>query len=242
MKELYPLINFGEFPIFNFMTAIGFISSYILFNYNLKNVSDSKIKKEDIIIYLGLSFLIGIGTSNIINWFIFPELSDKSYMYKIFNAGYSFYFGLIGFLLSLYLFLKLFNYNIDVYINEIVPSITLFHSIGRIGCLLGGCCYGEICNINIYFAEIERFPTRELSIIFLFMLTIIFQRYIKQRRLIIYLIIYPIFRFLIEFKRGDDRGQLFTKIFSPSQEISLIIIFIVIVGTGLNYIKRNLLT
>ena len=30
-------------------------------------------------------------------------------MYKIFNAGYTFYFGLIGFLLSLYLFLKLFK-------------------------------------------------------------------------------------------------------------------------------------
>ena len=160
-------------------------------------------------------------------------------MFKILNAGYTFYFGLIGFLLSLSLFLKLLNYNIDVYMNEIVPSITLFHGIGRIGCLLGGCCYGEICNINLYFDEIERFPTREISIIFLFMLTIIFQRYIKRRRLLIYLIIYPIFRFLIEFKRGDDRGHLFTEILSPSQEISLIIISLVIIVTIINYTKRK---
>lgn len=239
MKELYPIINFGVFPIFNFMTAVGFIASFLLFNHNLKNISDSKIKKEDIIIYIGLSFLIGIGASNIINWFIFPELSDKSYMFKIINAGYTFYFGLIGFLLALSLFLKLLSYNIDVYMNEIVPSITLFHGIGRIGCLLGGCCYGDICNINIFFLKFERFPTREFSIIFLFILTVIFQKYVKQKRLIIYLTIYPIFRFLIEFKRGDDRGHLFTDIFSPSQEISLIIISIVIIIMILNFFKRK---
>ncbi len=221
MHELHPLIDFGIFPIFNFMTGVGFIFSYFLLNHNFKNIIDSKVKKDDIIIYLGLSFLIGIGISNIINWFIFPELSGKSYLFRILNAGYTFYFGLIGFLLSICIFLKLFNYDIAVYMNEIVPSITLFHGIGRIGCLLGGCCYGDICNVNLFLMEIERFPTREFSIIFLFTLTIIFQKYIKERRLIIYLILYPLFRFLIEFKRGDDRGHLFTDIFSPSQEISL---------------------
>ena len=242
MHELHPLIDFGIFPIFNFMTGIGFIFSYILLNRNFKNITDLKIKKDDIIIYLGLSFLIGIGISNIVNWFIFPELSDKPYIFKIVNAGYTFYFGLIGFLLSISIFLKFLNYNINAYMNELVPSITLFHGIGRIGCLLGGCCYGDICNINIYIYEFERFPTRELSIIFLFTLTIVFQKYIKQRRLIIYLIFYPLFRFFIEFMRGDDRGQLFTKIFSPSQEISLIIIFIVIIVTVLIYFKRKFLT
>jgi len=221
------------------MTGIGFIFSFILLNHNFKNITDSKIKKDDIIIYLGLSFLIGIGLSNIVNWFIFPELSDKSYIFKIVNAGYTFYFGLIGFFLSISVFLKFLNYDINVYLNEIVPSITLFHGIGRIGCLFGGCCYGNICNINIYFYEFERFPTRELSIVFLFTLTVIFQKYIKQKRLKFYLILYPIFRFLIEFMRGDDRGYLFTDIFSPSQEISLIIIIIVIMVIGYDYIKRK---
>lgn len=241
MLELHPLFNTAKIPVFNIMTAIGFILSLFLLWHNIKIIADSKRRKEDLSIYLGISFLIGIALSNIVNWFIFPEFSNKPLFYKIMNAGYTFYFGLIVFLLAIYFFLKILNYDVNLYMNEIVPSIILFHAIGRVGCLLGGCCYGKICNLNLFFFSIERYPTRELSIIFLFSLTFIFQRYIKHKRLMIYLIIYPIFRFLIEFKRGDNRGHLITDILSPSQEISLIIIFVVIMTTFYIYLKNNIL-
>lgn len=206
------------------MVAIGLIASSILYFYNSKNIGDSKYRKEDTIIYIGLSFLVGIAFSNIGNWYIYSEFDKFNIFQKIIYAGYTFYFGLIVFIITFYIILELSGYNTYIYINEIVPSITLFHSIGRIGCLLGGCCYGNICNTTVLSVLFVRFPIREIEIIFLLTLTLIFQKFIKKNRLIIYLLCYSVFRFFIEFKRGDNRGRLFTDFYSPSQEISLIII------------------
>ncbi len=225
MIELHPVIDFGTFPIFNIMVAIGFILSTILYYYNSKKIpNDTIYKKEDFVIIIGLSFLIGIILSNIITWFLYPEYQNLDLLEKIKSAGYTFYFGLIGFLISLSILIKLFKYNYKIYLNEITPSITLFHALGRIGCLLGGCCYGKICNITFLSLTLDRFPVRELEITFLLLMTIIFQTIIKNNRLLVYLISYPLIRFLLEYQRGDNRGQLFTNALSPSQEISLTII------------------
>lgn len=229
MIELHPLIYFGTFPIFNFMIAIGLIFSNILYFYNSKKINENIHKKEDLLILLGISFLIGIILSNIITWFLYPNYQDLTLLEKIKSAGYTFYFGLIGFLVSVSILMKLFRYNYKVYINEITPCITLFHAIGRIGCLLGGCCYGKICNITLLSFTLERFPVRELEIIFLLLITIVFQAIIKNNRLLVYLITYPVVRFLLEYQRGDNRGQLFTDTLSPSQEISLTIIVVVVI-------------
>jgi len=239
MTELHPLINFGKFPIFGIMVAIGFLSSATLYIYNSKKINDERYKKEDLIILLGISFLIGLATSNISNWFIYPEYQAFTLIEKIKFSGYTFYFGLIGFLISIVILLKLFKYRYSEYLNEIVPSITLFHAIGRTGCLLGGCCYGKICEITVFSLAIERFPVREIEILILISLTILFQIKIKKRRIYFYLTVYPIARFFIEYMRGDNRGYLFIEFLSPSQIISLIIIGIILTILFLEILKNK---
>jgi len=221
------------------MVAIGFISSVALYIYNSKKINDERHKKEDLIILLGISFLIGLATSNIGNWFIYPKYQTFTLIEKIKSSGYTFYFGLIGFLVSIFILLKLFKYRYSEYLNEIVPSITLFHAIGRTGCLLGGCCYGKIWDITVFSLAIERFPVREIEILILISLTILFQIKIKKRRIYFYLTVYPITRFFIEYMRGDDRGYLFIKFLSPSQIISLIIISIILSVLFFEKIKTN---
>ena len=239
MTELHPLINFGKFPIFGIMVAIGFLSSATLYVYNSKKINDERYKKEDLIILLGISFLIGLATSNISNWFIYPEYQAFTLIEKIKFSGYTFYFGLIGFLISIVILLKLFKYRYSEYLNEIVPSITLFHAIGRTGCLLGGCCYGKICEITVFSLTIDRFPVREIEILVLILLTILFQIKIKKRRIYLYLTVYPLARFFIEYMRGDNRGYLFIEFLSPSQIISLIIIGIILTILFLEILKNK---
>ena len=48
-------------------------------------------------------------------------------------------------------------------------------------------------------------------------------RFIIQYRLPIYLMSYGVFRFFLEYLRGDNRGQI-SKIFSPSQITSVVFI------------------
>ena len=52
----------------------------------------------------------------------------------------------------------------------------------------------------------------------------------------IYLVGYGVFRFVIEYDRGDDRGILLQSILSPSQCISLIM---VLLGIFLVYLKKK---
>ena len=49
-----------------------------------------------------------------------------------------------------------------------------------------------------------------------------FLRKIKNYKFIVYLFSYGIFRFLLEFLRGDDRGRLFSWL-TPSQGLSIVL-------------------
>lgn len=158
-----------------------------------------------------------------------------SYMF----SGFVFYGGLIGVLITLILFCKIYKYDFFSMVNVITPAIPFIHSIGRIGCFLGGCCYGIEYHgpFSIHFHEnpfiaalddVPRFPVQLLeSAINMILFIVLFAYGRKPRKpgsiLGIYLIVYAIERFLLEFLRGDvERGVFFGV--STSQWVSLILL------------------
>ena len=109
-------------------------------------------------------------------------------------------------------------------ILKIAPSaICVGHGIGRLGCFLNGCCYGV--ETDAWFGVIfpghnhEVIPTQLFEMIFLLVLAVVLGilafKEITIYTMPIYLLSYGVFRFVIEFFRGDERGQL--KGLSPSQ-------------------------
>jgi len=80
---------------------------------------------------------------------------------------------------------------------------------------------------------------REIEILVLILLTILFQIKIKKRRIYLYLTVYPLARFFIDYMRGDNRGYLFIEFLSPSQIISLIIIGIILTILFLEILKNE---
>jgi phosphatidylglycerol:prolipoprotein diacylglycerol transferase len=128
------------------------------------------------------------------------------------------------------------------YLPDIVtPSIPLFHFFGRIGCFLGGCCFGIESKFGLLYTRsiveeangIKRFPVQLLEAVFNILLFVILSNLRKKqlfRRslLYIYLIMYAFGRFFIEYLRGDDfRGKwLF---FSTSQILSIIVLGVAII-------------
>jgi len=94
------------------------------------------------------------------------------------------------------------------------PYIALGHGIGRIGCFLNGCCYGRVLEsgIGVVFPgeAVVRVPTQIYSSLFLIMLYIVLL-FIRERGMFdgcvfsMYVILYSIFRFVIEFFRGDSQ-------------------------------------
>ena len=118
--------------------------------------------------------------------------------------------------------------------------IFIAHSLGRIGCFFGGCCYGKEAHGSIFgvnFPEIGyRYPTQLFEAAFLFIMFIVTFLYAEKCKkrgfgVGIWAISYGIFRFVLEYLRDDYRGGIEGAALSPSQVQS--IIFVVV---GIAYI------
>jgi phosphatidylglycerol:prolipoprotein diacylglycerol transferase len=166
---------------------------------------------------------------------LFQALYDLKWEWKLTFYG-GLFGGVLGFLLTYFLFIKKDStLRMDEVVKIAPPAITLAHAFGRIGCFLDGCCYGKPTDswIGVKFPFLPEpvIPTQLIESGFLFLLTALLLVLILvfkfKYTFIVYLGSYSIFRFIIEFFRGDDRGN-FLGIFSPSQVWSIFIWIIIV--------------
>jgi phosphatidylglycerol---prolipoprotein diacylglyceryl transferase len=116
----------------------------------------------------------------------------------------------------------------------------LVHMFGRVGCFMAGCCYGTATNsfLGIEFHDpacyadplnVPLHPVQlyEASYIFLVMIFLVFVRSRRQfygQMFLLYLILYGVGRFMLEYIRGDaGRGFIVDELISHSQFIALCI-------------------
>jgi phosphatidylglycerol:prolipoprotein diacylglycerol transferase len=215
---------------------------------------------SDLIIFmLFISIGVIIGSHllyTIVNYnsiiYIFENIKKINTFKKLFNVlnylfgGSIFYGGLFGGLIAGYIISKNKYRN---FFDIGVTSIPLFHFFGRIGCFLGGCCYGIESNIGFIYIKnpiieangVKRFPVQIVEAVFdialFFLLHYLLQhKKLKNKLLYVYLCIYAIGRFFIEFFRGDAyRGIWFS--LSTSQIISILIIVVLIIRFCYEYKK-----
>lgn len=146
------------------------------------------------------------------------------------GGGFVYYGGLLGMLAGVYLYISRYTeYNVTNVYNMIAPAIPLFHAFGRFGCFMTGCCYGKELSYPVVinnFIQINRVPTQLLEVLFetiMFWILLLLERNRNRNLLKSYMLSYGIFRFFIEFFRGDaERGYCMG--LSTSQWISLLII------------------
>ncbi|MFA7166905.1 MAG: prolipoprotein diacylglyceryl transferase, partial [Desulfoplanes sp.] len=121
-----------------------------------------------------------------------------------------------------YWFLHKKNQPLWPWMDAIAVSVPLGQAVGRIGCTMAGCCYGAQCDLPwaITFTDptclaplnIPLHPTQiyhSLAGLSTFLILLIAKRYIKTQGMLtgLFLVLYAIFRFSIEFFRGDYRGD-----------------------------------
>lgn len=153
--------------------------------------------------------------------------------------GATFYGGLL-FALMLFPVLLRFRKNRAVPIYDRLCDLAIFipagHFFGRIGCFLGGCCYGYPTDsiFGVVFPEnslpyqtygaVAVHPAQLYEAAFLLILFVVLLIFGKKNALPFYLMFYGIGRYLVEFFRGDDRGVVGTIPLSPAQIISLLLL------------------
>lgn len=231
------LPNIWIFDTYSIMILIGVIACFmLLWFYSKKRKIDEKYTL-DIMILGCVSIVIGFGFA-VFFQFIFDLLKDIN---GIRFGAMTFYGGLIGGVISFILIYKFWikKFYPEQKLNDILPiapaCITIAHGFGRIGCFLAGCCYGKETTswIGMKFPGMTSavYPTQLFEALFLFILSAIlfllaYKKFFKYN-MSIYLFSYGIFRFLLEFLRGDNRGAII--LLSPSQWISIIAIIISII-------------
>jgi phosphatidylglycerol:prolipoprotein diacylglycerol transferase len=172
------------------------------------------------------------------------NFSAATLIYLVTHSGIVFYGGLFGVLLAIKLYVRRSSYKEAVIYRLIAPAIPLFHGFGRIGCFLAGCCYGKELGTSYELfgaVHIERIPVQLIEAVFEFILFFVIRLVGKNNQnwnlLKIYLLTYAVFRFLIEFLRGDEARGIF--LLSTSQWVSMAIVTFYAVKTLQN---RTLLT
>ncbi len=150
-------------------------------------------------------------------------------------GGSVFYGGFLGSLSAVWLYGR-YKKKQSLFLDLLAVFTPLFHTFGRIGCFLGGCCYGIACQFgftvhgNTLIPDVNgvpRFPVQlleaGLNLIIFFVLLQLYRKKKRTGRLIlIYMAIYAPVRFGLEFLRGDAARGFFL-CFSTSQWISLLL-------------------
>lgn len=164
------------------------------------------------------------------------------------SNGFVVYGGIIGGALVAFVICKIKKLNFIDYFDLMLPSVALAQGFGRIGCFLAGCCYGVETDspIGIVFSHsdfapngVKLMPTQLISSAGMFLIAAFLFWYARKERKparvgALYLILYSIGRFLVEFLRSDHRGAVGN--LSTSQFISL---FIVAIGLFIFFYKKR---
>lgn len=246
---MYPVIEiFGkEIGVYGLCAVIGLlVCGFVVFKLGKKE----NIVVEDVILvvvvagvglFLGGSILYGITNIK----YIITAISNMSEYglwgtLKIvfsFFSGSVFYGGFITSLILVRIYLKKRHFEIkERFFDIYIVCVPLFHFFGRIGCFFGGCCYGKegswgfIVNDNHLVPEINgvmRIPVPLIEAVgnlcIFFLLLYLFKKGKNTIKLMyVYMIVYPVMRFILEFYRGDKIRGIWYGL-STSQWISIVL-------------------
>lgn len=257
-------ILFGkEIGMYAVMAIIGLFAAGIFMCYLTRKRGLDDNDTIIILLFAAIGVLVGghilYGITNIkLIPLIFKAASFKEF---ISNVGYVFggavfYGGLFGGLAVGFLVLKIKKLNMPVFSDMAAVIIPLFHSFARVGCFLGGCCYGIESEFGFTahgnhlvpdLNDVSRFPVQlleaVLNLLLFLLLYFIYKRslkceFLKGKILLIYLFLYSIIRFCDEFLRGDKiRGFIFG--ISTSQFISVILFVISATALTVSLIRNK---
>lgn len=244
-------------PTYGLLGFIGIVVAICFGVFYFSKFYD--IKKEDIF-YAAMFAMIGIGIGAKLLYIItilpvlirnINVLDWKTLIPRLLQGGFVFYGGLIGGVIGLYVYSKSFNISFKKLCMILIPVVPIFHSIGRIGCFLAGCCYGMeyhgFGNVTFYNTElapigVSLFPIQIVeSICNLIIFIIILATYKKfkgtYKTIALYAVLYSVVRFVLEFYRGDAaRGII---LLSTSQWISIVLFIIGIILFIYEYKKQR---
>ncbi|MFW6413748.1 MAG: prolipoprotein diacylglyceryl transferase [Verrucomicrobiota bacterium] len=239
-----------EIRWYGIFTALAFIVGYLTVRYRIRQYKVENPASYEQLVFWGL--IGGIIGARLLYVFQYWEhfAGDLLEIFRIDHGGLVFQGGLIGaFALGL-LIAGINKAGIRLALDIFAPALALAHAVGRIGCFLNGCCFGEPYRgplaVQYPAGSPASYVQRELGIIpdtigaipeavfpiqlvasagnlIIFFLLLLLQRRLKVKGQLfaMYVMLYSVIRFTVEFGRGDylDSSAGLT----PAQSVGMVL-------------------
>jgi len=253
MHPIFHFFGLIELPAYFVMVFLGILTGGLVMAYFAKH---NQLNLKDFVsLFLFTTVVSLLGGK--LYLMIFSVIEDFSYFRshpdlipKLFKGGGVFYGGLIFGLLFAVWYIRLVKLDLWETLDIAGVGIPIGHAVARIGCFLGGCCYGRECELPwaVKFPGLANpvHPTQLYeaglnAVNFVFLLLVYRKRRFKGQIASLFFVNYGIIRFVVEyFRGGPGRGYVFTGptpflSLSIPQLISLVLIF----GGIVLYIRRK---
>jgi phosphatidylglycerol---prolipoprotein diacylglyceryl transferase len=214
------LLNIGPLKIhwYGVMYLIGFLLIWLGLSFKVKKSKGlwTSDQLSDIIFY----GIIGVLLGGRIGYIIFYNFSDyvthPLEMFKVWDGGMSFHGGLIGVIIAFIIYGKKIGKSLFQISEFVLPFVPIGLGAGRIGNFINAELWGKVTNVPWAMVfptdptQLPRHPSMLyeflLEGVVLFIVLIWFSRKTRPRLSIagLFLLLYGIFRFLVEFVRMPD--------------------------------------
>jgi len=240
---MYPrLFELGWITVYTYgvLLAAAYLFGLQLARVRAANRGLDSNRVLDLGIYIIISALVGAKLLLLVTDFK-SFSADPRELLTLARSGGVFYGGLIVAVIVALWYIRHVGLPLWTTCDVFAPGIALGQVIGRFGCLFAGCCYGKPTSKpwGITFTDpfaatnvgtplgVPLHPTQlyeagaELVILLLLLSTERKGRPYPGRTFWLYMLLYAVSRFIIEFFRGDERGTV--GMFSTSQFISILL-------------------
>jgi phosphatidylglycerol:prolipoprotein diacylglycerol transferase len=237
------LFQIGDWPVYSYgvLLAAAYLVALQLAVVRARRRGIDGTRVMDLGIYLIIAALVGAKLMLVIVDFEYFRSQPRELL-SLVRAGGVFYGGLLAALGMAFVLVRRYQLRIWTTADLFAPGIALGHVVGRLGCLMAGCCYGTPTSVPwaITFTNplaasnvgtplgIPLHPTQlydagaELLILVVLLATERRGRTFEGRTFWLYMLLYAISRFVVEFYRGDERGMLLGV--STSQFVSILVV------------------
>jgi phosphatidylglycerol:prolipoprotein diacylglycerol transferase len=206
------ICRIGPFTIYAYGLALvlAFFVCAILSSLQAKREGQDAEQIFNLLFFVFISGIIGSRVFYVLNNAVF-YLHNPLEIIMLQHGGLAWFGGLILGSAAAIFFIKQHKMNLLKTLDLLAPFIALGQAIGRIGCLLNGCCYGRESEFGLYFKVFDQvlIPTQLYSSLLLLLIFVILRfrqdaKHLPGEIFTGYLFLYSLKRFFIEFLRNDS--------------------------------------
>jgi len=228
---------------YGLMYLLAFGTAWLLATYRIKKAGSTWNAEQvsDLLFFCAMGIILGGRVGYVLFYNFGQFLKDPVWLFRVWEGGMSFHGGLLGVLIAVAWFSHKYKKSFFDVGDFVAPFVPIGLMFGRIGNFIGGELWGRIADpASVPWAMV--FPTDPLQLVrhpsqlyqalceglILFIVLWWFSSKPRPRMAVsaLFLIGYGVARFIVEFFREPDNGQLFIGWMSKGQFLSLPMILI----------------